>query len=169
MVDVLTEAFFDDPIALFPDEGERPRLQSLLYDLLLTHPAAEPYLTGREGAAVWLTPGPDPESPDLAAFGASSERMIALGAALAERHPDGAHLYLYCIGVVGARQGAGLGSAFLHHQLERAPGLDLYLEASSPRSRDLYLRHGFEDFGEPVRVDDSPPAWPMLRPAAERR
>jgi GNAT superfamily N-acetyltransferase len=69
------------------------------------------------------------------------------------------------MGVVGGRQGAGLGSALLRHRLARADadGLPAYLEASSPRSRALYLRHGFEDLGEPVRVADSPPLYPMWR------
>lgn len=89
----------------------------------------------------------------------------ALGQALAERHPDHAHLYLPCMGVVGARQGTGLGSAMLRHRLARADadGLPVYLEASSPRSRTFYQRHGFEDFGDPVRVADSPLLWPMRR------
>jgi hypothetical protein len=59
--------------------------------------------------------------------------------------------------VVGARQGTDLGSAMLRHRLARADtdGLPTYLEASSPRGRALYLRHGFADLGEPVRVADS--------------
>ena len=69
------------------------------------------------------------------------------------------------MGVIGGRQGAGLGSAMLRHRLERADadGLAVYLEASSPRSRALYRRHGFADLGEPVRVADSPLLWPMWR------
>lgn len=163
-MDVLTEAFMGDPIVrwLFPDSIERRRLQPRYYRLLLTHPTAEAYLAGREGAAVWLTTGAGKEQPDVAEFG---ERFLALGAVLAERHPAGAHLYLPCIGVVGGRRGAGLGSALLRDRLERADGLDVYLEASSPRSRDLYLRHGFEELGEPVQVDDGPPVWPMVRGA----
>ncbi len=40
--------------------------------------------------------------------------------------------------------------------------LPAYLEASSPRNRALYERHGFEVTGE-IQVADSPPLWPMLR------
>ncbi|GAA3768777.1 GNAT family N-acetyltransferase [Plantactinospora mayteni] len=177
--DILTEAFMDDPVAcwLFPASGERGRLQSHFYGRLLDRHAAEAYLAGRgEGASVWLalTQGqaPDEERPDApdpdqnSVFGENGARLWTLGRALAERHPLGEpHLYLSCMGVVGGRQGAGLGSAMLRHRLEQADtdGLAVYLEASSPRSRALYLRYGFEDLGEPVRVADSPLLWPMWR------
>ncbi|RVX41318.1 acetyltransferase (GNAT) family protein [Nonomuraea polychroma] len=180
VLDVLTEAFMNDPLVcwLFPEAGERGRLQSHFYRPLLTHPAAETYLAGRrEGASVWLTLAagqtPHEELPDApkassdSVFGENGARLLALGRALAPRHPDREpHLYLPCMGVISGRQGAGLGSAMLRHRLERADadGLAAYLEASSPRSRALYLRHGFEDLGEPVRVADSPLLWPMWRP-----
>ncbi|MFG6191310.1 GNAT family N-acetyltransferase [Nonomuraea sp. JJY05] len=173
VLDVLTEAFMDDPLAcwLFPEASERGRLQSHFYRSLLIQPTAEAYLIGRgEGASVWLGPAsreePAPEADQKAVFGESGARLQAVGEALAQRHPGHEpHLYLACMGVVGRRQGAGLGSAMLRHRLERADadGLAAYLEASSPRSRTLYLRHGFEDLGEPVRVADSPLLWPMWR------
>jgi len=171
--DILTEAFMDDPVArwLFPASDDRGRLQSHFYGQLLDRDAAEAYLVGRAGASVWqaLTadqaPDDAPTTPTTSAFGESGPRLRTLGQALAERHPRGEpHLYLACMGVVGSRQGTGLGSAMLRHGLERANGSAAYLEASSARSRALYLRHGFEDLGEPVQVADSPPLWPMWRP-----
>lgn len=172
VLDVLTEAFMDDPVAcwLFPAPGERGRLQSHFYAHLLDQGAAEAYLVGRqEGASVWLalTAGqaPHDERP-------GADRLSILGQALAERHPGGEpHLYLACMGVVGGRQGAGLGSALLRDRLRRADadGLAAYLEASSPRSRALYRRHGFEDLGEPVRVADSPLLWPMWRHSTKHK
>jgi len=163
VVDILTESFATDPVAgwLFPDPGERRRLQPPYFGLLLTHPEAEVYLAGREGAAVWLPGNASQQQPDV---GTAGERFLALGAALAGRHPEEPHLYLQCIGVVGTRQGAGIGTALLRHRLDRTD-LAVYLEASSPRSRDLYLRHGFVEHGDPVRVPDGPTLWPMLRGA----
>ncbi|TDD71428.1 GNAT family N-acetyltransferase [Actinomadura darangshiensis] len=174
VVDVLTEAFTNDPLVcwLFPDADERGRLQAHFYRPLINHPDGEAYLAGQdEGASVWLTPAAgrtaDEEQGERGSvFGESGARLRALGQALAERHPDSEpHLYLPCMGVVSGRQGAGLGSALLRHRLERADrdGLAAYLEASSPRSRALYQRHGFEDLGEPVQVEDSPLLWPMWR------
>ncbi|WP_326558122.1 GNAT family N-acetyltransferase [Micromonospora sp. NBC_01796] len=181
---ILTEAFMDDPVAcwLFPASGERRRLQSHFYGHLLDRGTAEAYLVGRgEGASVWLAlaagQAPEEEPPDApdvdqkSIFGENGARLRTLGQALAERHPRREpHLYLSCMGVVGGRQGAGLGSAMLRHRLERADadGIAAYLEASSPRSRALYLRYGFEDLGEPVRVADSPLLWPMWRQPRRR-
>ncbi|WP_067971594.1 GNAT family N-acetyltransferase [Nocardiopsis trehalosi] len=172
---VLTEAFSHDPLSgwLFPDERERGRLLEHFHYPLLAHPAGECYLTGGgEGAAVWLAlpaGGGAPEEPQApeagSLFGEGAARLRALGEALAGRHPRTAHLYLACMGVAAEHRGAGLGSVLLRHRLERADaeGATCYLEASSPRSRALYLRHGFADDGAPVRVADAPPLWPMLR------
>ncbi|MFF3437412.1 GNAT family N-acetyltransferase [Streptosporangium sp. NPDC002721] len=175
VLDVLTEAFTDDPLVrwLFPEAGSRARLQEHYHRSLLARPGAETYLAGHhEGASIWLAPATDrthheDDAGPETAFGESGTRLLALGRALAPRHPDREpYLYLPCMGVVGGRRGAGLGSAMLRHRLERADadGLAAYLEASSPRSRALYRRHGFEDLGEPVRVADGPPLWPMWRP-----
>jgi ribosomal protein S18 acetylase RimI-like enzyme len=177
--DVLTDAFAHDPLVrwLFPEESERARLQARFYRPLIAHPDGEAYLVGRaEGASVWLTlaagqaaPEEHPdasEADQISVFGENGARLQALGQALAERHPhDEPHLYLPCMGVVSGRQGGGLGSALLRHRLERADadGIAAYLEASSPRSRALYQRYGFEDLGEPVRLADSPLLWPMWR------
>ncbi|GAB3424389.1 GNAT family N-acetyltransferase [Flindersiella endophytica] len=184
---VLTDAFQDDPVIawLFPDPADRRNLQPLYYTALLRQPTAEAYLTGdpgdAAGAAVWLdlgqgqTPfdqpppgtGPDP----LAAFGRNAGRLVTLGGLLAERHPhDQAHLYLACIGVRPARRGTGLGSALLRQRLNRADGeaKPAYLEASSARSRELYLRHGFADLGTPIQLPDAGPTlWPMWRDPAQ--
>ena len=60
-------------------------------------------------------------------------------------HPTVPHYYLDSLGVEPEWQGRGLGSALMQPvlarcDLERMPA---YLNAGSPRSRDLYLRHGF--------------------------
>ncbi len=41
-----------------------------------------------------------------------------------------------------------------------------YLEATSPRSRALYERHGFEVTAELRATADSPPMWAMWREPA---
>lgn len=166
-LDVLVEAFMDDPVVrwLFPVRDERgPHLAAFHGPLVY---AGETYLVDGDAAAVWLTVA-EGRSPYEGAPETGGTRLRALGEALAERHPREAHLYLPCMGVVAARQGAGLGSALLRHRLAHADGLPAYLEASSSRSRALYLRHGFTDHGRPVQVADSPPLWPMWR-APERK
>ncbi|WP_335989259.1 GNAT family N-acetyltransferase [Glycomyces sp. MUSA5-2] len=173
LVGVLSSAFAADPLAawLFPDEGRRAAYQEGFYRSLLGRPRAEAHVAGAEGAALWLRldrgerldAGSAPPGGPLA-------RLFSLGAALGERHPvDRPHLYLAVMGVVPASQGRGIGSALLRHGLALADrdGLPAYLEASSPGSRSLYLRHGFADLGGPVRVEGAPPVQPMRRePAA---
>lgn len=62
------------------------------------------------------------------------------------------------------RRGLGAGTAMLRYGLVRARalGLPVYLEASTPRNRKLYARHGFQDHGEPVHLpEDGPVLQPM--------
>ncbi|MFC6157437.1 GNAT family N-acetyltransferase [Kribbella jiaozuonensis] len=170
LIAILTEAFTDDPIVtwLFPDPASRAELQATLYYRpLLTHPAAEADLISPDaGAAIWL-----PLATGQPPYGdqpAPTPRLQELGEALAQRHPhDQPYLYLLSMGVAAAHRGSGLGSAMLRHRRQYADllGLGTYLEASSPRSRALYLRHGFQDHGTPVQLADGPPLWPMWRPS----
>jgi GNAT superfamily N-acetyltransferase len=174
VVDILTEAFADDPLVgwLFPEPDGRAQLQARFFYFQLADPAAEAYLIdGNQGASLWKATNPatagSAAAVDLeAVFGEAGDRLWALEQALAPVRPAQDHLYLSCMGVVGDRRGAGLGSALLRHRLDRA-NVAAYLEASSPRSRALYLRHGFEDLGAPVQVADSPLLWPMWRPATK--
>ena len=66
------------------------------------------------------------------------------------RHPSADHWYLPLTGVDVVAQGRGLGTALLRHTLQSCDRdrLPAYLEATSPRSRDLYQRYGFEVIGE---------------------
>ncbi|TDW22490.1 GNAT family N-acetyltransferase [Kribbella kalugense] len=181
VVAILARAFTDDPIVswLFPDPTTRAHLQTeLYYAPLLTHPSVETDLVAEAGAAIWLRLatgqppyGDGPTSPpyrnEPAELPAAAHRLQALGEALAQRHPhDQPYLYLPCMGVAAAHRGAGIGSTMLRDRLRYADSLAIgtYLEASSPRSRALYLRHGFRDQGSPVQVADSPTLWPMWRP-----
>jgi ribosomal protein S18 acetylase RimI-like enzyme len=82
-------------------------------------------------------------------------------------HPHQPHEYLWFLGVVPAAQGRGVGSALITPVLERADeaGYPAYLEATSPRNRALYERHGFRA-GAPFAVAGGPPLWPMWRDPA---
>jgi len=89
------------------------------------------------------------------------------------RHPKRPpSYYLAAIGVEPAGQGRGEGSALLEPMLERidAEGACAYLEASTPRSRVLYERHGFVQTGEIGLPRGGPSIWPMWRePGGKRR
>ncbi|GAA1662934.1 hypothetical protein GCM10009830_05320 [Glycomyces endophyticus] len=168
---VLASAFGADPFAawLFPDPDRRAAYQDGFYRSFLDHPGAEAYLAGGDtGAAIWVRLGANESLHQDGPTAGPLARLFAVGSALARRHPvDRPHLYLAVMGVAAGAQGRGIGSALLRHRLDRADreGEPAYLEASSPGSRALYLRHGFADLGGPVQVEDSPLVQPMWRNA----
>lgn len=173
----LTTAFGADPVLrwFFPDAAT----------YLVAFPAAVQLLGGpafetgtaavtedHAGVALWTAPGTELDGEALAALvettvpAARHADVFAVLQAMEAHHPAGEHWYLPFIGVDPAHQGRGLGSGLLRRGLGRVDDdrLPAYLEASSPRNRALYERHGFAVTGE-VRVGDSPPLWPMSRPA----
>lgn len=95
---------------------------------------------------------------------AVGQRLAVVLAATGERHPREPHVYLSAMAALPGRRGLGAGSAMLRHGLGRARrlGLPVYLEASTPRNRRLYARHGFRDLGDPIRLpEDGPALQPM--------
>jgi GNAT superfamily N-acetyltransferase len=120
--------------------------------------------------ALWLAPGAvsDGEAMQLLISEGSDPSISADLDGVFEQmeafHPSFEHWYLPLIGVDPLAQGRGLGTALMHHvltDLDRA-GMPAYLEATSPRNRTLYERHGFEAIGL-MQHGDSPPMWPMVR------
>ena len=81
-------------------------------------------------------------------------------------HLTGAlHHHLAILAVRPDSQGQGIGTALLqaHHATFDWQGIAAYLEASDERTRDLYLRHGYTDHGEPIELPDGPSMYPMVR------
>jgi GNAT superfamily N-acetyltransferase len=82
------------------------------------------------------------------------------------------HQHLAILAVRPGCQGQGTGTALLtgrHVDLDR-DGAPAYPEASSPRARDLYLRHGYTLRPDaPFRLPGGPPFWPMWREPAPAR
>ena len=82
------------------------------------------------------------------------------------RHPrKPPHWYLAVMGVIPERQGRGLGTALMKPGLDSLDQSDIaaYLEASTPRSRELYRRNGFRVTGEFNLPSGGPPLWQMWR------
>jgi GNAT superfamily N-acetyltransferase len=122
------------------------------------------------GAALWFPPGAElPAELGERLLGSVPAARQADAAdfleAMTEAHPVEPHWYLALVGVDPGRQGQGIGSRLLATRLTRCDheNLPAYLEASSPRNRALYARHGFEVVGE-ISAGDVP-VWPMWRPA----
>jgi GNAT superfamily N-acetyltransferase len=121
--------------------------------------------------AVWFpytSPLPAPHDYDrrlAAATGAWEERFRTLDELSEQNHPAAPHHHLAFLAVHPDRQNEGLGTALLRHQHARLAGLPAYLEASDPRNRDLYARHGYQA-REPFALPDGALFWPMWRPGS---
>jgi GNAT superfamily N-acetyltransferase len=170
--------FFDDPVTqwLLPDEHRRRQLVQPLFELYVGPYArkGETYLTADgDGAAVWLAPGAqlltDQEEASFVEalaelVGPDVQRFAVLAETFERHHPTQPLYYCQFLATVPAMQGRGIGSAFLRDMLARADREDMpaYHEATSPRNRALYERHGYVTHGE-FTLPDGPPLWPMWR------
>jgi len=171
--------FFDDPVTcwLLPDLGLRRAIIEPMFELLAGAylPHGETYLSADgNGVAVWLPPGAELFTEEQAeAFGVALEaiagpalpRLGMLEETFAQHHPETPLYYLQFLATVPAFQGQGLGAGFLRTMLARADreGMPAYHEATTPRNRALYERHGYVTEGEFELPDGGPPLWRMWR------
>ncbi|MFI7633757.1 GNAT family N-acetyltransferase [Nonomuraea sp. NPDC049400] len=158
---------------LVPVRRERHRVMTANIRILVDHAIehGEIHLIDDGPAvAVWLPhTAPPPEQSDYdrrlaEATGHWAERFRARDALFAANHPAQPCHYLAFMAVHPGHQSQGLGSALLRHHHARLDGVPAYLEASDPRNRDLYARHGYQA-REPFALPDGSLFWPMLRPA----
>ncbi len=184
MAEALACAFFDDPVFTWVLRGDPRRMSVLrsgfalfLRRLWLDH--EHTYTTARTaGAAVWEPPGMWKLGVGkqlgllpamLGVFRRHSPRVLRSLTLLEAGHPSEPdfreHYYLAFLGVHPEWQGRGLGASLLAPVLERCEqeGKPAFLEASSPRNRVLYERHGFEVMEEFALGRDAPLQWRMWR------
>jgi GNAT superfamily N-acetyltransferase len=123
--------------------------------------------------ALWMRPGMGPDEEAVMDVMRESldeeilEDINGVFGQMDEMHPTADVWYLPLMGVDLPAQGRGLGSALLRHVLTScdSDGVPAYLEATNPRNRDLYARHGF-NVVEVIQAGSSPPMWAMLREPA---
>jgi GNAT superfamily N-acetyltransferase len=177
--EVIAEAFFDLPPSrwLVPDRAARRRIWPGYFRIYVEHALAAGVVQttpGRDAAALWLPVGQTaPAAPEgyAAALaevaGPYLDRFTAFDAALDQRHPAGiAYHYLAILAVRSDRQGQGTGTALLqayHHHLDTEIGQPAYLEASSERTRRVYLHRGYTNYGPPIALPGGPAMFPMRR------
>ncbi len=178
---VIADAFHDLPPArwLISDPAARVAIFPGYFRLLVEHALATGLVhttPDRTAVALWLPvskDGPGPPGEDYPArlaqvTGRWAARFTAFDTMLDQHHPTGtAHRHLAVLAVRPAAQGQGTGTALLHtaHTALDAAGTWAYLEASAPRNRALYRRHGYRPLpGAPFHLPDGgPPLWPMMR------
>jgi GNAT superfamily N-acetyltransferase len=178
---LVAAAFADLPQVawLVPDPAERPRILTGNFQIFVDHAldhGVVHLLDDHSGVAVWFdrssAPTPAPKDYDdrlAAACAPYTERFRTLDELFDAHHPQQPHQHLAFLAVHPGRQGEGLGAALLRHQHTRLDeeGVPAYLEASTARSRGLYLRHGYQPMGAPFHLADcETPFWPMWRPPA---
>jgi GNAT superfamily N-acetyltransferase len=172
---VIADAFHDLAPSqwLIPDPQARRQLFPGYFRLYLEHAltSGTVYTTpDRTAAALWIPSGQDAlEGYDTRLAGVTSpwtSRFVAFDAALDRHHPaEVPYRHLAILAVHPDQQGQGIGTALLHagHWTLDDEGVAAYLEASSPRSRHLYLAHGYADHGPPIQLPGGPPMHPMWR------
>jgi GNAT superfamily N-acetyltransferase len=175
--ELIATAFVPLPptVWLVADPAERQRRLAAQFLLLVEHAFDYGHVevtTDLSAAAVWFhqegaepPPPPDYDERLATAAGPHLARFQTLDEAFAAHHPHEDHHHLAFLAVQADQQSQGVGSVLLRHhhdRLDRA-GIPAYLEASSTRARDLYLRHGYRLRGEPFFLPDGPPFWPMWR------
>lgn len=174
----LTLAFSSDPVMRWgwPDPERYltywPQIADAFGGRAFDHGTAHS-LEDCVAVALWLPPGVGPDGETV--MGLMRESMDdqtfndinGVFEQMDELHPNDDHWYLPLMGVDPVAQGRGLGTTLLRHALKTcdSDGLPAYLEATSPRSRDLYARHGF-NIVEIIQAGTSPPLWAMLREPA---
>jgi len=175
VVALITLSFASDPLARWslPDAGRylavMPEWTAAFAGNGLAHGATF-VVDGLEGAAMWLPPGVEPDAERMMqivganAEGGQATELIGILEQMSAFHPREPCWYLPMIGVDPVLQGRGFGALLMRHATMRcdAEGTVAYLESSSPRNMQLYLRHGFEIMGT-VQVGTSPTVTPMIR------
>ena len=164
---------------LVPEPAERRRLLKADFKIFVEHAVEFGHidLVDDYAAAVWfhhdsaeeLPPPPDYDERLIFAVGKHLKRFRALDDAFDTNHPHGiVHHHLAFLAVHPDRQNEGLGTELMarHHRTLDEYGTPAYLEASSERARDLYLRNGYRPHGEPFYLPGGPPFWPMWRDPA---
>lgn len=185
VVDLLTRAFWDDPLCVhfFPDKEERKKILPVFFKFRLKRPLqyGDVYATSSklEGVAIWQHSNTVNSSlwKHLRAGGLGFyrtmgrnllNRMMKMDQYTNQRRAKYAvtpYMHLGPVAVDPELQGQGYSSKLIRPMLERLDRLELpcYLEAQSEDNVSIYEHYGFEVLAKGnVPIADIP-HWDMMR------
>ncbi|MEM9255854.1 MAG: N-acetyltransferase [Pseudomonadota bacterium] len=174
-IDILAEAFADDPVMNW--SCNHPTSIRPMFELTLPVFSAHglSYMDGQcRGAAAWLGPHDTLEWPmNLHSVALVYRmgglrgvlRMLRSGQQTSKHHPETPHYYLFAIGVRSECKGQGMGSALIREMLKRcdAEGVPAYLENSKAANLSFYEGHGFNVTRQIRFARTAPPLFLMWR------
>ena len=171
---VLTEAFFDDPVArwLFPDSGHRrhalPAFLRAHTDMSISHECA--YTTDDLGGVALAAPStaltPAWHRRLRATAGASAPALDTIAALEQNRMPRGQFGFVMFIGVSPSYRGQQLATRIVERVSAdfAAQGLPQYCETSSLGGFRTVTRAGYHPLGAEIQLPHGPSLQPMLKP-----
>ena len=181
---VLTEAFFDDPMMTYmlPDADHRRRVLPRYFASVLRVARGRGVIRAAvddgevQGAIIGMPPGtyPLPLLPQLrevrtivaAGLRATLTNFFDVPVIDAVR-PKAPYWYVMFLGTSPAHQRSGIGALMLQEVFERAEAdaLPVYLSTMKERNVAYYQRFGFELRNQLTMGKRGPATWTMLRPA----
>eukprot|EP00029_Vermamoeba_vermiformis_P011881 TRINITY_DN6688_c0_g1_i1.p1 TRINITY_DN6688_c0_g1~~TRINITY_DN6688_c0_g1_i1.p1 ORF type:complete len:202 (+),score=13.16 TRINITY_DN6688_c0_g1_i1:40-645(+) len=184
-IQILTDAFKTDPVTCYMSKSDASR--NAFFNITVKHLSQFTYLLDGKAAAVWYKSGEAnkksfwqylkaPISFGQLLYHSSMVKLKELTEVMNQVEITNkkkledvpSYYYIYFLGVDPQHQGQKLGPRMLEEITARADqeNLPVLLEASSERSRKLYLSFGFEEFNcIAMKGDPSIKIWLMLRPA----
>jgi ribosomal protein S18 acetylase RimI-like enzyme len=184
VVDILTSAFYDDPVYVWfmrqdhqKEEAYRHFFNTVLSEYFIKSIVYKD--SESRATSVWIDSkyipdytGRDRPTTDSFLKNISYwctekgvNKFIQLTDLQDKTHPKERHHYLWVVGVIPEAQGRGLGTEILRHHLAVLDEIQMptYLENSNEKNLGLYKRLGFQQVNTIEIEKDGPHFWGMWR------
>lgn len=145
--EIFSEAFEGDPVwaAHLPEASSRRRALAEFYASEVKRDPEHVDVAVDEdgqvlGALIWEPPG----SRDAPASSSPTETGQSHDKAIDDQRPTEPHWYIHDIATSARARGTGVGTLLIQHRLDQIGAEPTFLESTTPASRRLYERFGFD-------------------------